>query len=263
MNFEAFLSEFKAAQGSGRPFVVVTLVDCQGSAPQEVGARMIVNDLGYLSGTVGGGKLEKASIEKAQQLLTDKVMQPQFQKWNLQSDLKMSCGGVVSLFFEMHNPLGLWKVVIFGAGHVSQELIRVLLRLECQIICIDPRLEWLAKLPKDAKLQIENCQDMPERARNIAKESFVVLATMGHSTDFPILRELLLSQSYSYIGVLGSDVKAQKMRQELKNECISDQKINSFFCPIGEFIGDNTPAEIAISISAQLLKIRDLKNSSR
>src|SRR5437870_2328973 len=118
MNFEVFLTEFQRAKNWRQAFVVVTLVDAKGSAPQEIGSRLIVNTEGYFAGTVGGGKLEKAAIEKSMAMLENKTM-TQLLEINLQTDLGMSCGGQVRLFFEAHNPATEWKIAIFGAGHVA------------------------------------------------------------------------------------------------------------------------------------------------
>ncbi len=244
------------AQGLGAPFVVVTLVYTKGSAPQEVGARLIVCEDGYFAGTIGGGKLEMACIEKAQSYLKSNARGSHFHDWNLQTDIKMSCGGAVGLFFEIHNPKTLWNIVVFGAGHVSQELVRVLLRLECKIKCFDSRDEWLNKLPQDPKLQTQKIQDLPLAVENLDSSSFVVCATMGHATDLPILEKLLSHKQFSYVGVLGSELKAKKMRQSLLEVGLPQAKLDTFFCPIGEAFGNNTPQEIAISITAQLIKVR-------
>ena len=70
-----------------------------------------------------------------------------FAEWNLQKDVGMTCGGVVSMFFENMLPKARWKIAVFGAGHVSQELIPLLLKLDCDVSCADPLIYWLNKLP--------------------------------------------------------------------------------------------------------------------
>ena len=256
MNFESFLIEFQKAKDSQKPFVVVTLVGHKGSVPQIMGARLIVSEAGYFSGTVGGGKLEKATIEKAKAYLNSN-QSTFFHEWNLQTDLGMSCGGVVSLFFEVHHPRSKWHIVIFGAGHVSQELTRVLLRLNCRLTCVDSRGEWLEKLPSDPKLEKILQTHVPDYVGQLVSDDQVVIATMGHATDLPILQKILSSDiDLKYLGVLGSDLKAGKLRNNILEAGLSQKKTQSFYCPIGESIGDNTPAEMAISIVSQLLKAR-------
>lgn len=257
MNFEKFIEDFNSAKDSNLDFVVVTLVDHQGSVPQIVGARLIANAGGYFSGTVGGGKLENAAIQKSKELI-NKNLTTELITWNLQTDLGMSCGGVVKLFFEVHKKSQIWTITVFGAGHVSQELIRLLLKLECSVTCIDSRKEWLDKLPIDLKLKTVQMNPMEDFVTKILDNSFIVCATMGHSTDFPILKKILTDlKTYPYVGAIGSDLKALKIKKELLDNNIIKNKIDRLFCPMGEPFGNNTPPEIALSIVSQLLKVRD------
>jgi len=59
-------------------------------------------------------------------------------EWNLKRDVGMTCGGSVSLLLETYN-IGVWKIVIFGAGHVAQALTALLMTLRCQVTVVDPR----------------------------------------------------------------------------------------------------------------------------
>lgn len=256
-DFEAFLGEFQKTREQGIPFAVVTLVNSIGSVPQEIGARIIVGQTGLLFGTIGGGELERKAVETARELLASKASEPRFIEWNLQKDLGKTCGGAASLLFEIHHPATHWQIAVFGAGHVAQELVRVLLRLECEITCIDPRVDWLDKLPSDPKLKKIHAENMPDALRELSAQSFIAVLTMGHKTDLPIVAEALRSHNFPYIGAIGSDTKARVLRSCLQEAGIASEKINSVFCPIGEAFGNNTPPEIALSIASQLLRKRD------
>jgi xanthine dehydrogenase accessory factor len=258
MNYETFLSDYERARTELGEFVVVTLTSFQGSAPQILGARMIASKLGYFSGTVGGGKLEKAAIEKCVQILSsDQKSAAEACSWNLQRDLGMSCGGSVTLLFEYQSMKPNWKIAIFGAGHVSQELTRVLGRLNCQIDVFDTRFEWIEKLPKDVRYLIPHLvTSLESEATSLPENTYVVVATMGHSTDLPVLKALFNGRKFPYVGAIGSEVKAVKLRAGLLELGVSQADCDALHCPIGEDIGDNTPAEIAISIAAQLLRKR-------
>lgn len=259
MNYETFLSQYEKARSELPAFVVVTLTGFQGSAPQVLGARMIVSQQGYYSGTVGGGKLEKAAIEKSISMLhTKRASAIETCTWNLQKDLNMSCGGSVTLLFEYQSAKSDWQIVIFGAGHVAQELTRVLTRLNCHIQVFDTRPEWIDKLPKGLKnLEAHLTPSLEEKAKTISEHAFVVVATMGHSTDLPVLKELLNGRPFPYVGAIGSDVKAKKLKAGLLELGIEHAACSALYCPIGEDFGDNTPPEIAISIVSQLLRERD------
>ena len=253
---KTILEKIHELQSSGQSFVVATLVKTLGSAPQEVGAKIIVGVDGYLDGTVGGGKVEERVILEAKRMLkTGESFD--YASWNLQTDIKMTCGGVVHFFFELVQKKPVWEIAVFGAGHVSQELIRTLLKLECSITCADPRVEWLNKLPDHHNLTKIHTETMKDVIATLNPGTFIASMTMGHAFDLPILIAAMERNVFPYIGVIGSDSKAAVIRSDLKKNGVSDEWIKKLFCPIGETIGNNTPAEIAISITAQLLKERE------
>lgn len=248
------------------PFVSVTVVDTIGSVPNEVGAKMIVTDEGLYFGTIGGGKVETKAIAEAQKMLKpednlkhDNNSRSAFASWALDKDLGMTCGGSVKVFFEAHNT-NPWRITIFGAGHCANALINILKTLDCRITCIDPRKEWLDKLPESSKLSKILSSDMPSKVDTIHDEAFVVLLTMGHATDKPILLNLLRrypGKKFPYIGVIGSKAKAAILVKDLVAANLPASHANLYHCPMGLPIGSNHPQEIAISIAAQLLQERD------
>lgn len=239
-----------------RSFVTVTLLDIRGSAPQIPGAKAIVTAEGLAAGTIGGGKIEAAAIEHAQRLIADKPKLVDLVTWNLQTEIGMTCGGEVKLFFELFHQ-ATWPIAVYGAGHVAQSLVRLLTQLNCQVTCVDPRSDWLARLPDHPKLR-KLCHDEP--AQTVAafpEQTFFVLMSKGHATDFPVLKEILTTRHPPYVGVIGSEQKASVLRRDLRREGVTEDQIDRFFCPIGLPLGNNTTAEISISIAAQLIQVRD------
>jgi xanthine dehydrogenase accessory factor len=238
---------------TGTPFVEVTLVDAKGSTPGDAGSRMIVTDAGLISGTVGGGRVEARAIEMAQSMLAAKMERTRFVEWNLQTDVGMTCGGIVRLYFELANVLD-WRIVIFGAGHVTQALARLLVALPCRVRCIDPRADWLSKLPASIAT---TCTATPEReVAALPDDAFILCMTRGHRSDFPVLREIYSQpRAFPYVGVIGSRSKAAVLRRELSEAGAAEERL-TFRCPVGAPIGSNHPAEIAVSIAAQLLEVR-------
>jgi xanthine dehydrogenase accessory factor len=216
---------------------------------------MLVTREGLAGGTIGGGKIEARALQEAREMLEKATSEPKFTQWNLQTDLGMTCGGHVKLFFETFN-IARWPIVIFGAGHVAQALTRVLLPLDCHLTCLDTRQEWLEKLPDDPKLRRILTADLAAEVANLTGNSFVLLMTMGHATDLPVLRELL-KRHFPYLGVIGSKSKAGALRNTLLKEGFSPEATSRFFCPMGLPLGTNHTHEIAISIAAQLLQQRD------
>ena len=260
MNFDfyQFTNRISELFDSQISFATITLVNIRGSAPQVIGAKCIVTKDGIEAGTIGGGKIEAAAVVHAQQLLAQGNEQQSCEliTWNLQTDIKMTCGGEVQLLFEVIRN-DEWPIIVFGAGHISQQLIPVLLTLNCRITWIDPRNDWLAKLPNHRKLRKICTNDMPAEVSEQPPNTFFVLMTRGHASDLPILTEVLKTRTAPYVGVIGSAQKASVLRRDLKNQGISDDMIASFFCPMGKAIGNNTPAEIAVSVVSQLIEVRD------
>ncbi len=251
--FEA-LNELMASE---TPLVTVTVVDTAGSVPQDRGAKMIVTSGGLHFGTVGGGRVETKAIAEGQRMLRGEIAEStRFVQWNLAKDVGMTCGGIVKLYFESHNA-GRWRIVIFGAGHVANALITLLVHFDCAIICIDPREEWLAKLPKSPKLTTILTPDMPSMVKKLREDAFVILMSMGHATDSPVLIEILRTRHFPYLGVIGSDAKANILRRDIAAAGLPEEAQRAFHCPIGIDIGTNHPYEIALSVIAQLIETRD------
>lgn len=241
---------------AGAPFVSVTVVDTLGSTPQDRGSKMLVTEAGRVHGTVGGGKIEARCIDEALKLLREPdAPKTRFHQWSLEKDIGMTCGGIVRVYFEAFN-VTRWNIVVFGAGHVAAALVDVLVKLDCRVTSIDPREEWLARLPSSPKLTKTQTPDMPSMVAKIPDHSFVLLMTMGHTTDKPILIEILRTRTFPYLGVIGSNAKAKRLRQDVLDAGLPEEMTRAFLCPVGLDLGTNHPQEIAISIAAQMLQIR-------
>ena len=253
-----FIEKLAELSQRGGPFVSVTMVEAIGSTPQDTGTKMLVDAGGLVFGTVGGGRVEKQAIEFAGRMLAEKdAPTSRLVEWNLQRDVGMTCGGVVKLYFEAYNHR-VWRIVIFGAGHVAQALVRCLLEMECRVVCIDPRPDWLARLPHSGKLAKIQTEDMPAQVAQLRDDDFVLSMTMGHRTDRPILEEIFRQGLRpAYLGVIGSQAKRKVMLRELVDAGIPTETADQFRCPIGLPIGQNQPGEIAISIAAELIQTRD------
>ncbi|MDZ4660336.1 MAG: xanthine dehydrogenase accessory protein XdhC [Pseudomonadota bacterium] len=252
--FEIF-SELKIAK---IPFVEIVLVAARGSTPSNAGARAIVGLNGLLCGTIGGGKVEAKAITRAVAMLSasnpDALVD--FVVWNLQTDVGMTCGGEVKFYFEIHNH-NAWKIAVFGAGHVAQALIPLLVTLDCAITCIDSREEWLKLLPPSPKLKTVCASRSCDHVKELSTNTQFVVMTQGHATDVPILKEILSTRTAPFVGVIGSHAKFLVLKGELVSSGLPEEKISKIHCPIGLPVGSSSPSEIAVSIVAQLLMVRD------
>ena len=278
-----YIERLAELAASGAPFASVTLVDTVGSTPQDAGSKMLVTAAGLDMGTVGGGRVEAKAIAHAQAMLTGTpapstdaatatpeprasatgvLRRTDLVEWNLQRDVGMTCGGVVKLFFETFNH-SQWHITLFGAGHVAAAVVHCLLPLECRITCIDPRRQWLERLPASPRLSKIHADDPTSHVGALAADAFVLCMTMGHRTDRPILEEIFRQgRRFPYLGVIGSAAKRKVLERELTEAGVAPEHFSEFHCPIGLALGSNQPGEIAVSVVAQLIQERDRWRSS-
>jgi xanthine dehydrogenase accessory factor len=255
-----YIERLAELAASGAPFASVTLVDAVGSAPQDAGSKMLVTAAGLDMGTIGGGRVEAKAIALAQEMFAERkpsTPSAQLVEWNLQRDVGMTCGGVVKLYFETYNH-GQWQIAIFGAGHVAAAVVRCLAPLECRVTAIDPRAEWLDRLPSSLHLTKIHAAEPAAHIAALSADAFVLCMTMGHRTDRPILEEIFRqARRFPYLGVIGSHAKRKVLERELAAAGVAPERLKSFHCPIGLNLGTNQPGEIAVSVVAQLIQERD------
>jgi len=260
MDSTAFYEQLVALQREGTAFVLVVLTEALGSTPQDTGAKMLVTAAGLHTGTVGGGKVEAKAIALALEMLATNETTPRSVNWTLKTDVGMTCGGSVKLYFEPHVAGGTgaaWPIWIFGAGHVVQALVPVLAPLDCSLTVVDPRREWLDRLTRSRNIRFIRSDDPKELVPSMPDQAFLLCLTKGHSSDRPVLQRALAERNFPFVGVIGSDAKAEVLRREMIADGLAPERAKQFHCPVGLPFGSNDPREIAISIAAQLLSERD------
>ncbi len=260
MSHAAIYEQLLALEREGTACVLVVLVDALGSTPQDTGAKMLVTAGGLYAGTVGGGKVEARAIGFAREMISAPGAAARFVNWTLKSDVGMTCGGSVKFYFEPHPAGGAgaaWPIWIFGAGHVVQALVPVLAPLDCALTVVDPRREWLDRLPRARNARYRQHEHPADLVPEMPDHAFLLCLTKGHASDRPVLLRALAERNFPYLGVIGSDAKAEVLRRELRAAGLPARRARRFCCPIGLDFGTNHPHEIALSIAAQLLTQRD------
>ena len=163
------------------------------------------------------------------------------------------------IFAEQINSSG--KVYIFGGGHVAQELVPVLSHVGFRCVVMDDRDEFTkAELFPSAEEVI--CGDLNNLGdyMTIGQDDYVCVMTRGHSHDTVVQAQVLKCRP-TYCGVIGSAFKAAGVRKTLKEEYgLTDEELDLVTTPIGLPIKGETPAEIAISIAAQMILHRAEQN---
>jgi len=168
----------------------------------------------------------------------------------------MTCGGEVTYLFEVQRR-DRWKVLVFGAGHVSQALVRALLPLEVQVTCVDSREDWVEKLPSAPNLRAVRVDSPDSMVAGSSGTEFFVVITQGHATDVPVLEAIFKRFPVPpYVGVIGSETKGLKIKAELRARGVSEESLSVLRIPIGLPLGSNHPGEIAVSILAEMIQVR-------
>ena len=157
-------------------------------------------------------------------------------------------------YAEQYNYDG--RVFIFGAGHVARELVPLLSHLGFKCVVIDDREEFAKPevFPTAHKVLLADYTKLNEVCRLNCMD-YAVVMTRGHVHDANCER-FLLTTPVPYIGVMGSKNKAKLARETLLSEGYSEKQLARIKTPIGLDIGSETPAEIAVSIAAQLIEVR-------
>ena len=145
---------------------------------------------------------------------------------------------------------------IFGGGHISLDLAWIAHRLGDQIIVVDDRAEFAnrERFPMAADVRVQPF-DTALQGMSFGPHDDVVIVTRGHIHDLDILRQTLKS-SPRYVGMIGSKRKNRMIFDKLLEEGVSQDRIDQVHAPIGLDIQAETPAEIAVSIVAELIQER-------
>ena len=248
--------EIAKITAEGGEAALATVVSAQGSTPREVGAKMLVRADGSIIGSIGGGSVEAQLIKKATEVI--KKGQPQRHHFSLVpkegEESGMICGGEMEVFIEPILPSP--TMYIFGGGHVSLTLAKIGKLLDFKIVVIDDQAEFATpeRFP-DADLVLAEDFDKAFAKLKIDKSSYIVIVTRGHKTDEAVL-ELALGTPAKYIGMIGSKTKIKTIFSHLLAKGIPKKLLDTVHTPIGLEIYAETPEEVAVSILAELVKIR-------
>ena len=159
------------------------------------------------------------------------------------------------IFAEQLNSSG--RVYIFGGGHVAQALEPVLTNIGFRCVVMDDRPDFTRRelFPTAEEIKLIDFSNIAASV-NITGEDYVCVMTRGHAFDTVVQSQILPLRPY-YVGVIGSRAKAAGVRRQLiENYGVSEADCDLVTTPIGLDIGAETPAEIAISIAAQLIAVR-------
>ena len=233
----------------GRQLALITVVAAGTGSPGKVGFKLALSDTGETWGTVGGGALEKRSVELGRELLD--AGETRIVLIDL-SELGMNCGGEVTLLIEAIQ--GRRDFVLFGGGHVGRALASVLDSLGFRVTVYDPRADITARLPDSAEVVNGDYGDISAVKNRLTNGGRCFIATHGHKHDYEVLTQILaLPGEARYIGLIGSYRKARLTRERLRKEGLGVP--GCLYTPAGLKIGGDSPGEIAVSVAAEVVAL--------
>jgi len=149
------------------------------------------------------------------------------------------------------------RIHIIGGGHCALAFSELMSKLHFYISVYDDRhdLNTMEQNTFAHQKQVVDYEHIGELIPESENE-FVVIMTFGYRTDGIVLRQLI-HKKFRYMGMLGSRNKIEKMLQELRSEGVEESKIEALHAPVGIPIHSQTPEEIAISIAAEIIKVKN------
>ena len=170
--------------------------------------------------------------------------------------------GPVSYLVEPCRPSE--KLYIFGAGHLAREVCPLAIHLGFEVTVLDDRIEYLnrERFPDAHRLHLIDSFQNCFQKLTINENCLLLIVTRGHQYDGAVLAQALKTPAF-YIGMIGSQRKRDSLYQALIDEGYSQRQLAQVCCPVGLKIGAETPEEIAISITAELVQARAEKRKGR
>jgi xanthine dehydrogenase accessory factor len=251
--YELLLDAFKA----GEACALATVAKVTGSAPRETGAKMVIYKDGRSAGTIGGGKFESLVIAEAVCAIADRksVLKTYPLHEASENSFGAICGGEVTVLIEPQPRLPLFCLV--GAGHCSQALAKLAQECGFAVAVLDDRVELLGPSYFSPSIR---CLSQPASEDFIKDHKWcdrdaLVLVGRNYHIDREALAAALETGGMGYIGMIGSKKKVLNVFDELATRGFSREVFAKVRAPIGIDIGADSPAEIAVSVMAEVFAV--------
>lgn len=246
---------------SGQKCALATIVQVNGSIPSYESAKLLVREDGSMLGTIGGGCVEAEVWNAAREVI--QTERPKHLNFSLGQeaayDEGLICGGQLNVFVEPIVPQP--RAVIFGAGHVSKSLSKVLDLAGFAVTIVDDREQFAnrERFPEARQIHAAEYESVfPLLAVN--PTCYLVIVTRGHRDDMRVLRWAVETNA-RYIAMIGSRRKTISIIKEFEKEGLARHLFERIHAPMGLEIGAITPEEIAISVAAEMIATRRLPDS--
>jgi xanthine dehydrogenase accessory factor len=245
---EKLVEELIRIQEEGAAGVLATVVEVEKNGAVAAGQNFLIRDGKPVVGTIRQERLVEAILKEADARLKE-------EKSKLVSLELPDNGGKVEVFFEVLPAPP--KLIVVGAGHIAVPLTKFAKLLDFHVTVLDDRMLFAnrERFPGADDIRVG---DMAAELKGLplTPSTYIVLITRGHKYDDPCLREIVHSQA-KYIGMIGSRRRIKALFEKFRNEeKIAEEILQRVYAPIGLDIATETPEEIALSIMAEIVKVR-------
>jgi len=247
------IDDLKTVIERGIPSVLCIVTETTGSTPRKAGSKMIVFQDGSIKGTIGGGSIEFQVIQDALKIIGCGT--PFTKRFHLEDDLKMKCGGSMDVYFESIGCMP--KLYIFGAGHIGKALAGYASGLGFRPFVFDEREDiftsWsIPGIETKAGNYIQLIDSLP-----FDKNTYIVIVTHQHTSDEKVLFACA-PHEHAYLGMIGSKRKVGEIsKKAIETAALTTEQLANVDMPIGIPFAAETPAEIAISIVAKMIDVKN------
>lgn len=258
MKFSDILQAQVRAHEENRAYAVVTIAETAGKNTRTSG-KMLVFENGETLGTVGGGSIELLVIRDAKKAIeTGESGLYSYDLNNEGAQAGHHCGGSMQVLIEVVGKRP--TLVMCGAGHVGVALMPIAKSVGFEVILVDARpVDVISKAIAlaDKFYPVKNHEE-DIKALDIAPGAYYVVAGPNHDTDGKQLAAVLTKQG-AYVGMIGGPPKIKGIFSRLLEKGYTQEELDKVFTPVGLDVGNERPEEIAISIMAEILMVKNGK----
>ncbi|HHY88195.1 MAG TPA: XdhC family protein [Chloroflexi bacterium] len=240
----------------GEAGALCTVVSTKGSVPRHQGSKMLVREDGRIEGSVGGGEMESRVIAEAMKALAEG--KPRMLSYTMVDPTRGDpgvCGGTLEVYIEPILPKPF--IIVAGGGHVGKAVVQLSKWLGFRTAVADDRPEFCSPetVPGADEYYPVPLAELPEAVK-INRSTFLILTTRGSAVDIAGLPSLMKTPA-RYIGVIGSRKRWLHTRKALIEKGVPEEDLDRIHSPMGLELQAETPEEIAVSIMAEVLQIRN------
>lgn len=256
---EDIYREIVRIQEDGGQAALATILWVKGSTPRSAGTKMLLRSDGTILGSVGGGCAEAEVWQAAKEVMqTGAARVFKFDLTGREPTPDgLICGGIMEVYLEpiISQP----SLYLIGAGHIAFYTAKLAKTVGFKVTVVDDRPAFAnkEKFP-EADAVIAQEFDFALPTLKVTRNSYIVIACRGHELDQRVLEWAAMTEA-RYVGMIGSKKKVKTIFDTLKAKGVPAERLQRVHAPIGVEINSETPEEIAVSIVAELIKVRRQK----